>query len=170
MTPRKSPFQRPSSGQHSTSKTKDLLANLCQQRGLLFLFIFVVCGIQLHLNHLIRSEHEVHEYDAIEKTLEISRDDFILQPGWDDAPVVVEEYKLIFFTIPKVGWVQTVYYDTSMPFPYKTTPYLIKLFMRTWKVRYSFALSDILISILSYLVVFSSFFQMHCLETTLSTN
>jgi hypothetical protein len=36
--------------------------------------------------------------------LQVQRTDFIYQgQGWDSAPIVVEKYKLVFFTIPKVA-------------------------------------------------------------------
>lgn len=37
------------------------------------------------------------------KAVQVLATDFIYQPGWGKAPIVVESHKLIFFTIPKVA-------------------------------------------------------------------
>ena len=31
--------------------------------------------------------------------------DFVYSEGWDSSPIVVESHKLVFFTVPKAGWV-----------------------------------------------------------------
>jgi hypothetical protein len=78
-------------------------------------------GRNHHQQHQI-ALHKKQEYEAAVKTgnlvnghkfqpnnyegqAYLSQDDYIYKKGivWDGPPIVVEEYKLIFFTVPKVG-------------------------------------------------------------------
>jgi len=51
-----------------------------------------------HLSIISQSSEE----ESIQVDL-VKPDDIIYSSGWDSAPIVLDEYKLVFFTIPKAG-------------------------------------------------------------------
>lgn len=59
---------------------------------------------QQHQSH--PSQNQKHQQQQHRQNLLVQPNDFIykrVQDEWDSAPIVIEEYKLIFFTIPKVA-------------------------------------------------------------------